>query len=95
MDVLVSRRGGWSEIPEGVTPCVSPAEVFSEADYVVVAAPLTPETAGMVNAALLSESKPGLHLINISRGALVDQQALLNALDTSRIGYATLDVTTP
>lgn len=95
MDILVSRRGGWSEIPEGVTPCATPAEVFSKADYVVVAAPLTPETAGMVDAALLSQAKPGLHLINISRGALIDQQALLDALDSGKIGYATLDVTTP
>ncbi len=95
MDVLVSRRGGWTDIPEGVTPCANPAEVFSRADYVVVAAPLTPETTGMVDAALLARAKPGLHLINISRGALIDQQALLDALNDGSIGYATLDVTTP
>lgn len=95
MDILVSRRGDWAEIPDGVTPCASPAEVFSKSDYVVVAAPLTSETAGMINAALLAKAKPGLHLINIARGALVDQHALLEALDAGTIGYATLDVTTP
>jgi phosphoglycerate dehydrogenase-like enzyme len=95
MQILASRRGEWKEIPDAVTPCTSPEAVVSKADHVVIAAPLTPETVGMVNGALLSQAKPGLHLINISRGALVDQEALLTSLDEGTIGYATLDVTTP
>jgi phosphoglycerate dehydrogenase-like enzyme len=95
MHILACRRGEWNERPDGVTPCISPQAVVSRADHVVIAAPLTLETTGIVNAALLSQAKPGLHLINISRGALVDQEALLRALDDGTIGYATLDVTTP
>jgi phosphoglycerate dehydrogenase-like enzyme len=49
----------------------------------------------MVNAALMSQAKPGLFLINISHGALVDQEALLKALDNGTIGYLALNVTTP
>jgi len=67
---------------------------FTEADHPVIAAPLTPETRGTVDAKLLAQAKPGSHLMNISRG-LVDQQALLNALDNGGIGYTTLDVTSP
>ncbi|TWF58929.1 NAD(P)-dependent oxidoreductase [Neorhizobium alkalisoli] len=95
MDILVNRRGAWAEVPHGVTPCASAAEVFARADHLVIAAPLTSETQGMVDAELLSQAKAGLHLINISRGALVDQVALLDALNAGKVGYATLDVTTP
>ena len=95
MKVIVNRRGAWDRVPDGVTPCPSPEEVFAKADHLVIAAPLTDETHGLVNTALLSRSKPGLHLINIARGALVDQDALLAALEDGVIAEATLDVTTP
>ncbi|MBD9626989.1 glyoxylate reductase (NADP(+)) [Ensifer sp. ENS06] len=95
MNIVAYRRGSWNEVPERVTPCFSPEAVITRADYLVIAAPFTSETAGMFNAVLLSQAKPGLHLINISRGGLVDQQALLDGLDSGRIGYATLDVTSP
>jgi phosphoglycerate dehydrogenase-like enzyme len=95
MHILANRRGAWLKIPPGLTPCVSPEDVVSQADHLVIAAPLTAETVGMIGSKLLSRAKPGLHLINISRGTLVDQEALLMALDEGNIGYATLDVTTP
>jgi phosphoglycerate dehydrogenase-like enzyme len=95
MDVLVPRRGAWTEVPHGVTPCASATEVAAQSDHLVVAAPLTAETVGMVDAKLLAQAKPGLHLINIPRGPLVDQQALVNELDNGDVGYATLDVTAP
>jgi phosphoglycerate dehydrogenase-like enzyme len=63
-------------------------------DHLVLAAPLTGATRGLVDAAVLSAMKPDAHLVNIARGALVDESALLAALTEGRIGGATLDVFT-
>ncbi len=62
-----------------------------EADYVVMAAPLTPQTAHMIGAAELSVMKPTAYLINVGRGATVDEDALVRALAERRIGGAYLD----
>ena len=66
-------------------------ELLAEADFVVLATPLTPDTEGMIDDAALSGMKPGAWLINIARGRLVDERALLRALRESRIGGAVLD----
>jgi phosphoglycerate dehydrogenase-like enzyme len=63
-------------------------------DHLVLAAPLTEDTRGLVDAAVLSAMKPDAHLVNIARGALVDPAALLAALTEGRIAGATLDVFT-
>jgi len=63
-------------------------------DHLILAAPLTEDTRGLVDAAVLSAMKPDAHLINIARGPLVDEAALLAALKDGRIGAATLDVFT-
>ncbi|MFV9507269.1 MAG: D-2-hydroxyacid dehydrogenase [Oscillochloridaceae bacterium umkhey_bin13] len=65
--------------------------LLPEADYVVVAAPLTPETRHMVDAAALAAMKPSAYLINIARGGLVDETALLAALQAGQISGAALD----
>jgi phosphoglycerate dehydrogenase-like enzyme len=62
------------------------------ADHLVIAAPLTEATRGLVNDQVLSAMKPDAHLVNIARGPLVDEPALLAALEEGRIGGATLDV---
>jgi hypothetical protein len=62
---------------------------------VVLAAPASAETRHVVNRQTLAAAKPGLHLINLARGTLVDQQALLQALDSGRLALASLDVTEP
>ncbi|MBU9763715.1 D-2-hydroxyacid dehydrogenase [Mycobacterium sp. TNTM28] len=61
-------------------------------DHLVLAAPLTDTTRGMVGQDVLTAMKSDAHLVNISRGPIVDEAALLAALDSGSIGGATLDV---
>ncbi len=61
-------------------------------DHLILAAPLTPATRGLVDAEVLAAMKPDAHLVNIARGPMVDEAALLEALTQRRIGGATLDV---
>jgi hypothetical protein len=74
---------------------LSVRELAASCDHLVLAAPSTPQTRHLINAEVLAQARPGLHLINIGRGALVDQVALLEALDAGRLSRATLDVTDP
>ena len=67
-------------------------ELLRESDFVVVAAPLTEETAGMIGAPQLQEMRETAWLINISRGRLIDESALRRALESGWIGGAVLDV---
>lgn len=94
MQVAVLRKSS-AELPDGVRRAESLSEIFETCDHVVLAAPADQSTAHMVNKAVLARSKPELHLINVARGSLVDQEALLAALDEGKIGFATLDVTDP
>jgi D-3-phosphoglycerate dehydrogenase len=67
-------------------------EVFAQSDFVSIHVHLTPETTGLVSKALIDSMKPGAFLINTSRGAIVDEPALLAALQSGRLGGAGLDV---
>lgn len=95
MKVLAFRRSPWSEVPPGIQPVASIGALFEHSDHLVLAMPQTQETHHIVGASELAMAKPGLHLVNIARGGLVDQDALLHALDEGRLARATLDVTTP
>jgi D-2-hydroxyacid dehydrogenase (NADP+) len=80
---------------EGADAVFGPAqidEVFRQADYVVLAAPVTNSTKAIVNAERLALMKPDACLINVGRGPLVDESALANALREKKIGGAVLDV---
>lgn len=66
--------------------------IYRESDAIVVAAPDTPETRGMIDAGALARMKPGCVLINVARGRLVDENALIEALRAGRIRGAGLDV---
>jgi phosphoglycerate dehydrogenase-like enzyme len=67
-------------------------EVLPQADYVLLCTPVTPATTAIMNAARLSKMKPDAYLINVARGPLIDETALLEALQHRRIGGAALDV---
>jgi glyoxylate reductase len=69
--------------------------LLGEADCVVVLVPLTSETRGMFGDAAFSRMKPNATLVNVARGAVVDTNALLRALNAGRIAGAALDVTDP
>jgi len=70
-------------------------QLWAEADVVSLHAPATPETHHIINAASLAAMRPGVIIINCARGALVDQTALLSALDSGQVRGAGLDVTEP
>jgi phosphoglycerate dehydrogenase-like enzyme len=67
-------------------------ELLQASDYVVLAAPLTARTRALINRDRLRQMKPDAYLINVSRGALVDEPALIEALKQGRIAGAALDV---
>ena len=68
---------------------------LGEFDYVILAAPNTAETKAMLGAEEFASMKPGVRIINIARGDLIDQPALIAALEAEQVGSAFLDVTTP
>lgn len=70
-------------------------KMVPEADILMSAAPLTKETKEMFNADVFGKMKPDSYFINVSRGGLVQQEALIHALKTKNIRGAGLDVTTP
>jgi len=95
MSVVAYRRTETpSPLPEvAIVPELT--DLLSVSDHLVVAAPATGDTRHLLDARAFESIKPGVHLVNISRGALVDQDALLHALDDGRVAMATLDVTDP
>lgn len=78
----VDRLYGREELPE----------MLAEADCLVLCAPHTPETDGIIGQAEFAALKPGAVFVNIGRGALIDEDALLTALQEGRIAFAALDV---
>jgi D-3-phosphoglycerate dehydrogenase len=91
VDVLaLTRRGRDGTLPVDRLPNVLPA-----ADYVVVAAPATPATRHLIGAPELAAMRDDAWLVNVSRGSLVDTDALVAALAAGAIGGAALDVTDP
>ncbi len=79
-------------VPEGVEPVAELKELLGRSDVVSLHLPLTSENAAMVNDAFLAAMVPGALLVNVSRGGLLDEAALVAALDNGHVGGAALDV---
>ena len=71
---------------------VALADLYAASDIITLHCPLTPQTKHLVSAAALAAMKPGVMLINTSRGAVVDTRALIAALKKGRVGSVGLDV---
>jgi phosphoglycerate dehydrogenase-like enzyme len=78
---------------DAVYPMAAFVSVLPEADFVVLACPLTAETESLVDAAAFGRMKPSAHLVNVARGRIVDEAALVAALAAGRIAGAGIDVT--
>lgn len=76
----------------GAAKYVELAELFENADIISLHCPLTPETRHLINADAVDQMKPGVMLINTSRGALIDTQAAIKGLKSQKIGALGLDV---
>ncbi len=97
MRALACRRKG-SDKPPTVDQLYSPSqldELLPQVDFLVLCTPHTPETDGLLNAERIRLLKRGAVLINIARGAIVDQIELTRALRDGHLGGAALDVTDP
>ena len=94
----VVRHAEGRAAPAGVERIVGSAAldaVLGVADHVAITLPLTAETRGLFSAARFAAMKPGAHIYNIGRGAIVDHEALLAALRSGHLAGAGLDVTDP
>jgi phosphoglycerate dehydrogenase-like enzyme len=92
----VSRTGkGDAALAEKIVPVAQLREVLPNADYVVISAPETSETRHLIGAPELALLKPTARLINVARGSLLDQAALIAALHQHKLAGAALDVTDP
>jgi D-3-phosphoglycerate dehydrogenase len=92
MQIMGYRPSGLSALD--IIESVSLEQIFSESDFVVLACPLNDQTRGLIHRGLLESMKPTACLINVARGAVVDQEALVEVLVSKKIGGAALDVFT-
>ncbi len=90
--VLEGLGDAQAEIPERLYPPQALPSMAAECDFLVLTVPLTPETRGLVNAKVLESMKETAYLIDVSRGGVVDQGALVEALREGAIAGAALDV---
>jgi phosphoglycerate dehydrogenase-like enzyme len=93
--IAVRRHAGLGASLDGVEVTSDLTEVLARADHLVIAAAHTERTHHIIDADALAVVKPGVHLVNVSRGGLVDQDALRVALDDGQVACATLDVVDP
>lgn len=94
---IVGVRRRPAGINDGVDEWLPPerlAEVLPRTDWLVLAVPLTTQTRGLVDAAAIAALPAGAHILNVARGAVVDEQALVEALRSGHLGGAYLDVFT-
>lgn len=67
-------------------------DIYSQSDFISVHTPLTPQTTSLLNDKTIAMCKKGVHLINCARGGIIDEAALLRALESGHVAGAALDV---
>jgi phosphoglycerate dehydrogenase-like enzyme len=95
MKVIATRERPEQGSAEGVHQVFASSQIdrlLEQSDFVVLAAPITPFTRGLVNSERLARMKADAYLINVGRGQLIDEAALIDALRSHRIAGAALDV---
>jgi len=95
MRVIAVREHPEKEKPQDVDevlPTSKLQELLAQSDYVVLSAPVTAQTTGMIGARQLAAMKPDAFLLNVGRGPLIDEAALVEVLRQHKIGGAALDV---
>jgi phosphoglycerate dehydrogenase-like enzyme len=95
MRVVGLRRSARPFPRPEIEPAESVLAVVEEADHLVVAAPATPQTYHLLDKEAFAAMKDGVHIVNIARGSLIDQDALIDALDAGKVARASLDVVDP
>ncbi len=94
MQVVATRRSANPSPVPGID-VVPLDDVLARADHLVLAAPATAATRHILDAGTLAKVKRGVHVVNVARGSLVDDDALLAALDDGRVAMASLDTVEP
>jgi phosphoglycerate dehydrogenase-like enzyme len=95
MRVIAVREHPEKERPQNVQQVFPTSQLevlLSQSDYVVLAAPVTSNTRRLIDVSRLDKMKPDACLINVGRGSLIDETALIDALREKKIGGAALDV---
>jgi phosphoglycerate dehydrogenase-like enzyme len=95
MRVVALRRRDAPSPLEGVAIVRELGALLEQADHLVLAAAATRATTHLLDEAAFARVKPGVHLVNVARGALVDHAALRSALEDGRVGLASLDCVEP
>jgi phosphoglycerate dehydrogenase-like enzyme len=89
--IAVNRSGRPSAEADAILPFDRIGEVLAEADYLVLACPLTEDTRGLIDRDAFARMKPSALLVNVARGEVVDEEALWNAMSEGQIGGALID----
>lgn len=90
----VNRSGAARDGFDRIFPTENMQAAIAQADFVILACPVTEQTTGLVDAPFLAAMKPGSCLVNVARGQIVDEDALCEAVSTGHLGGAVLDVVT-
>lgn len=91
LEALANSRSVPTDLPDGVR-FVAIDELVSQSDVIVLCCPLTPQTTGLVSRERIGRMRPNALVVNVSRGPVIDDDALIEALREGRIGGAALDV---
>ena len=92
-DPFISVESAWS-LSSSIKRCNNRDEIFSQADYLTLHVPLTDKTRNLIDAAAIAKMKDGVHLLNFSRGELVDSTAMIAALESGKVASYVTDFPT-